>query len=158
MLLRTAMSTRSPFRMTKRFSAPHHPVQLFLQLFEVAVDISDVRVCQGQNVDLLELAQIVLDYLHTLYPLFIGGPATAGSPVLPAHRGTLPFIGARERSRTSSLPITNRMHHHLCYPCVFAGFPPAHRLSYARMPSETAQRSCGRKEADELQRKSGAAG
>ena len=41
---------------------------------------------------------------------------------------------------------------------IFAGFPPAHRLNYARMPSETAQRSCGRKEADELQRKSGAAG
>ena len=36
---------------------------------------------------------------------------------------------------------------------IFAGFPPAHRLSYARMPFQTAQRSCGRKEADERREK-----
>lgn len=38
---------------------------------------------------------------------------------------------------------------------ISAGFPPAHRLNYARMPFHAAQRSCGRKEADERREKVG---
>ena len=42
-------------------------------------------------------------------------------------------FGAKERNRTSTLPITNRMHRQLCYFGIFAGFPPAPTL-YTRGP------------------------
>ena len=81
-----------------------YPVQLLSQPFEVAVDISNVRVRQRQNVELVKLPQIVLDNLHALISPFLS--AAPPPPVLPCSRRTGAHFLLLERQGVVETPLS----------------------------------------------------